>query len=298
LPVLFSFMLPLLRTQVSGQVRAFPRDKTVIEMTAEELLQCYPSELRRLEFSPNQDPLESLLTKAGQRLQDFCRDFANTSSKEFVLMQKLGFNSNFERLDSREFGYMMLYHQGENRPLLEEYRTDRQNRPISRNVVSGSFITSGYLGHGLNFHPSYQQGVRFRYLGQMTSKPNAYVVAFAQKPETKDLTIAYVDTNSGISVRLPVQGIAWINPETYQILRMRINLLGAANSSILTEQTTDIQFSEVRFAGGGKPLWLPREVVVTTSAADQIFRNYHRYSDYKIFVTSSDFTIEKPKAHN
>jgi hypothetical protein len=106
--------------------------------------------------------------------------------------------------------------------------------------------------------------------------------------------IAYTDTNTGESVRLPVQGIAWVDPNTYQILRLRINLQAGGNQSPMTEQITDIQFSEARFSGIQKQLWMPREVVVTTTIANYIFRNYHRYSDYKLFATSSDFSIEKP----
>jgi hypothetical protein len=287
-----------LQAQVLGQTPAFPPDKTVIDMTSEELLQYYSSELRGIEFSQNQDQLGSLLQKTGQRVQEFYQEFSNTSSKEYVLMQMLGFSGKAERSHSRDFNYMMIYHPDDNKPLLEEYRTDKKNQPIDQEVIQGYFLTSGYAAFSLNFHPKYQPSLRFRYLGRQRSKARAHLIAFVQKPEIKDLMIAYTNALSGKTVRLPVQGIAWIDPGTYQILRLRINLLGLGNSSMMTEQTADIQFSEVNFAELQKPMLMLREVVVVITIANQVFRNYHRYSDYKLFSTSSTYTLDKPKLKN
>ena len=69
------------------------------------------------------------------------------------------------------------------------------------------------------------------------------MIAFAQKLDTKDLLIEFIDIGSGNVIRVPVQGIAWVDPNTYQIVQLRVNLLAAGNQSSLTEQTTDIKFS-------------------------------------------------------
>ena len=278
------------------QTQVFPTDKTITEMTPEELERYYPSEFRHVEFSANQDQLGSLLAKTGERVQAFFQDFSDTSSKEYVLMQRLGYNGNVDKSDSRNFNYMILYQTDNRKPSLKEYRTDKKYAAIAQDAIQGFIITSGYACLSLNFHPSYQQGSRFRYLGRQTSDSRAYLIAFAQTIEANDLMIGYTDTITGKSVRLPVQGIAWVDPNTYQILRLRINLQAGENQSPLTEQITDIQFSEARFGDIQKQLWMPREVVVTTTMANYVFRNYHRYSDYKLFATSSDFTIEKPKS--
>jgi hypothetical protein len=284
-----------LHAQVSQQMPAFPKDKTVIDMTAEELLRYYPSELRRVDFSSSQAQLNSLLAKAGERVQAFFRDFSDTSSREFVLLQMLSYNGGVERQNSRDFSYLTIYHPNGTKPLLEEYRTDKKNRPITQDAIAGFYITAGYACLSLNFHPSYQQGLRFRYLGRQNSDARAHIIAFAQKLDTKDLLIEFTNAGSGNVVRVPVQGIAWVDPNTYQILQLRINLLAAGNQSSLTEQTTDIKFSEVRFSETQKQLWLPHEVIVTTQISNRTFRNLHRYSDYKLFAVNSDSKIEKPK---
>lgn len=291
---LWILLSPGLPAQIPTQMQPFPADKTVIEMTTEQLLQYYSSELRHVEFARNQDQLGSLLNKIGERVQEFCINFANTSSKELVVMQQLGSTGNLARSEGREFKYMMFYHP-ESMPPLEEFRTDSKDRPITRDAVQGYMLTSGYLGLSLYFYPRYQSELRFRYLGQLTGDSRAHIVAFAQKPEMKELRIAYTDTISGTVVHLPVQGIAWIDPDTYQIERMKVNLQPALNQSRLTEQATDIKFGEAHFKDVDKHIWLPREVVVITVAANYLFRNYHRYSDFKLFTVESDYKLDKPK---
>lgn len=281
------------QSQASSQILPFPKDKTVIEMNLKELLRYYPSELRRLEFSPNQDDLKALMEKIGERVQAFFCDFSNTSSKESVFLQRAGITSGV----GRDFNYLISYDPNGDKPLLQEYRTDKQNRPIDQDTIKGFFITSGYLGLIANFHPSYQEGSRFRHLGKQTSDPQAYIVAFAHKLDKGTVPIEYTDTITGISSRLPVQGIAWVHPDTYQILRLRINLLASGNQSFMTEQSTDIKLSEFRFADAHKRLWLPREVVVTTLISGITFRNQHRYADYRLFDVTSDFTINRPQPH-
>ena len=296
--VLFAGSCAKLQAQAGAQMPSLPRDKTVVEMTVEELRQYYGSDLRHLEFSPNQNELESLLARIGERVQAFFRDFSDTSSREYVLLQKLRYNGTIDRSDSREFSYLIIYHPSETSPFLEEYRTDKKNDQVAQDVIKGFLITSGYACISLNFHPIYQKASRFRYLGSQTADSRAHVIAFAQKPEEGGLPIQYTDTASGRTSQLAVQGIAWVDPETYQILRLRINLLGAGNQSSLKEQATDIRFSDTRFENANKRLWLPREVVVTTTIANGVFRNYHRYSDYRLFAVASDYKIDKPKPRN
>jgi hypothetical protein len=285
-----------LQAQVSKQMPTFPKDKNVTEMTTDELLSYYSSELRHVDFSKNQDQLDSLLAKIGERVQAFFRDFSNTSSNEFVLMQRLNYNGGIEKQNSRKFNYLSIYHPNGTKPSLEEYRTDKNFKAVSQDAITGFYITAGYACISLNFHPGYQQGLRFRYLGQQTSYPRAHIIAFAQKPDTKELLIQFTDVGSRNAVGVPVQGIAWVDPRTFQILQLRVNLLAAGNHSPLTGQTTEIKFSEVRFGETQKQLWLPNEVIVTTQISNRTFRNLHRYSDYKLFAVNSDSKIEKPKA--
>jgi len=130
------------RIEVQSAVPA--KSKPVIEMTIDELREFHPSVVRDLEFSANQDLLASLLVKTGERVQAFFRDFSDTSSKEYVLLQKLRYSGSIDESTSRDFYYLIVYHPNEKGPVLEEYRTDMKNRAVGQDAIPGFFMTSGY----------------------------------------------------------------------------------------------------------------------------------------------------------
>jgi hypothetical protein len=91
------------------------------------------------------------------------------------------------------------------------------------------------------------------------------------------------------------QGLAWIDSQNYQILRLRTDLLKALPEVALKRQTTEISFSEVHFKSITAGFWLPREVAVTVDWHGKVLRNDHEYSDFKIFNVDSTQKIGKPK---
>jgi hypothetical protein len=272
------------------------KGKTVIDMTMEELRRSYASELRGVEFIQSQDELNPLLEKMGERVQAFFRDFSNTSSKEEVLLKRLGFADRQEDSMVRTYGYLILFNPDNASPLLQEYRTDKLFHAIDQEAIRGFFIASGYNCLSILFHPRYHQDSHFRYLGRQASEPRSHIIAFVQNPEYGRNLTKLTDINVDRSTRVPLQGIVWVDPVTYQIVRIRTSLVTGANSSFTTTQITDIQFGEIRFDSVPQKFWLPREVNFRMKIAGKTYTSLHRYSDYKLFSTNSDFKIVPPKS--
>jgi hypothetical protein len=270
--------------------------RTVIDMTIEELRQSYASGLQGVEFIESQDELNPLLEKMGERVQAFYRDFSNTSSKEEVLLKRLGYADRQEDSMVRTYNYLILFNPGDTSPLLEEYRTDKLFRSIDQEAIRGFFIASGYNCLSILFHPRYLQDSRFRYLGKQTSESRSHLIAFAQNPEYGRNLTKLTDIIVDRSIRVPLQGIVWVDPITYQIARIQTSLVTGSNSSFATTQITDIQFGEFRFDSVSQKFWLPREVNFRMKIAGKTYISLHRYSDYKLFNIDSDFMIKPPKS--
>ena len=107
------------------------------------------------------------------------------------------------------------------------------------------------------------------------------LVLFAQHPE-RDAVLGRVKFGNE-SIPILVQGVAWIDAASYEIVRMRTDLLAPLSNVHLEQATTDISFEGVRFKELPDPMWLPHEVNVTVKRGDRIYHNQHRYSDYKLF---------------
>ena len=165
----------------------------------------------------------------------------------------------------------------------DEYRTDTDgNPPDSASLADLKMITTNFSSNWTYFSPSEQNESRFRYFGtQAIQKRECYVVGFAQKPEVAhNVTGLRLEDRSAV---LLVQGIAWIDKQSFEIPRTRTWLLAPRTDIELEGQGAVVDYDPVQPAGYDKALWLPSEVTVTIVFRGAYFRNTYRYSKYKLF---------------
>jgi hypothetical protein len=280
-------------------------NKAVVEMTIRELRRFDP-EISYLKFNPSQDKLADLLKKVGDRVVAFFRDFSNTSSREKVDLARskkipaLDADSMWRRTlgESRveEFNYLILPGSGKAGISWVEDRADKKNRPLTQKAIQGFIMSSGYASLCMYLHPSHQENSRFRYLGRDKRKPRDHVIAFTQKPEAEDYLAQYSEISSPLPIRYLVQGFVWVNPDNFQITRMRTSMLMAEKQATLKKTSTDVRYGRVQFGKSKGEFWLPKRVDISWEFPDWIYRNRHQYSDYHLFTVESDFKIAQPKA--
>jgi hypothetical protein len=282
--------LPQVQPSTSAQ------GKLVVDMSADELRQNYPSELSDLIFDSNQDGLAPLLKNAGMRVQDFFRDLSNTSSKEQVLLQILKPDGKPQSSSRKEFYYLIVSQGSKSELDWKEDRVDKKGHPASLSNDKGFIMTSGFPFLCIYLHPHHQPGSRFRYLGRLGSGNGAYVIAFAQKAETPDYLAAYTDLLTQISTPYLLQGFVWLHPDSYQIMRMETSMIAPAGP--VQDQSTKVNYQEIQFEGVPHSFWLPDEVIVNLKVRHVSCRNQHLYSDYKLFDVQSDYKITPPGMSN
>ena len=269
----------------------------LLGMADEELRQCYHDQLKYLEFAPSQNQLEPLLKEVGNNVARFFQDFSNASAKEEVeqsraFRQGAGYSYFHQSYRVEKYQYLILPGKTESSWL--EDRTDKNNRPLNTEASKGFMMSAGYVRCALYLHPSHQANSHFRYLGREDKKPRAYVIAFAQKPEVKDYLTEYFESASSNPVGLLVHGLFWVDPDSFQILRMYTRLLLPERMIKLKETTSDIFYGRVVFGETGQEFWLPREIRIEWELPNYKYTNRHKYSDYRFFTVKSDYKIIPP----
>jgi len=261
--------------------------QSVVTQPIPELIAAVP-ELKGIEPARDQDELPSILQKTGENVREFFTGFQNTVSVEQVREERLGKNGKVKDFQNLKFQYLLLTQPQQGRMELEEYRTDsRGYRTAPTGLDSGFMLTSGFASDSLLFHPAYQSGVKFRYLGrQKVNGTTLDVVAFAEIPDKAQM-IERFNTHDA-SILVVFQGLAWIDPDAYKIVRLRTDLLKPESAIRLERQTTEITYDPVQFKQIASTVWLPAEVAVTVEWAGKTFRNTHHYSDFKLFNTGTE----------
>lgn len=276
---------PAQLVDTSGQ-SYFAEAHPYLEEPLEQLILEIP-ELKGLEPAEDQDELPVILRGTGRTVEAFFKDIVTVVAHEEVTEERINGKRKTTASRQQRYDYLILIHRDENPPRVDEYRMSANGNPVQQEgLANGYSITSGFALKCIHFLPGLQWDSTFRYLGDQTlGGRETYVVAFAQRPGRSTVT-----TNvTGIwgTVIVLVQGIAWVDRSTFQILRMRTDLLAPRNDIGLEQQTTLLRLDKVQLPDVPKPLWLPSEVQVTVKFKGQYFRNDHRYPEYRLFRVSS-----------
>jgi len=276
-----------------------------------ELKQAVP-ELRGLKAAEGQEELTALLNKVGAKTVELARETPDLISHEAVVESQ-------QRVVIRRqnFSYLILsrLHNRE-AVILEEYRVDLQSgekfqaeeakqaaasdspassstldlptasQRVSARTAGGPPLSQGFASMWLYFYPLNRQESAFRFLGQQKMDGHhTLVVAFAQKPGSVRLPTEF--RYEGKSIPIFLQGVAWVDASDFRIVRIRTDLLSPLPEDTLRRLTADVQFAQTSVAGVASPLWLPREVAVTSNVRGLILNDNHKYSDYRAFRVQS-----------
>jgi len=274
------------------ELQGYRKVKSLVSQPLNELVATLP-ELRGIEPVSDQEALSILKQKMGEQVEAFFRQFPNTVSLEQIQEERLLRDGKVVDSLREEFQYLLVSQPAEEALGLDEYRTGPSGLRIApRGPQSGFMLTSGFACAALLFHPAYQAGSDFRYLGRQTiDGMETAVIAFAQRPDRARLMERFRAEKKSALILL--QGLLWLDARTFRIVRLHTDLLKPAREVRLSRQRTEIQYGEVKFKEIPGPFWLPREVTVTVEWKGKIFRNSHRYSDFKLFNVE---TKEKARA--
>jgi hypothetical protein len=297
------------------ELQIYQQARTVMDWTTQEALN--RSELKTLQPVESQQDLAGILQKVGENLEALFDNFPNTACIETVQSQDCSgmsdLNMPVERagplgmrvydthtdackpISKGRFHYMLLPHSEEGGQSLNEYRTNEQGDAVPDQHVTfgtmlephrGNIVSTGLASVVLNFYPVIRTGCRFRYFGrQMLNGQETDVVGFAQIPKADaHATVAILP--NGIAGLL-IQGLAWIDASSHEILRIQTDLLARRRDMDLDKETTVIDFGTVHLAETSTTLRLPTKIVVDTKVHSQHFRNIHEYSDFKLFRVES-----------
>jgi hypothetical protein len=286
-----------------------------VSFSVAELEQIVP-ELQGLRVAENEEALPTLLEKISDQTRELSQKTPSLIAREEIVEAEPGAKAMQEN-----FSYLMLARRSQGGTTLAEFRVDLKtgaaletNDALKPGVPTppGSSpgwddlarasqrtnaragrppLNQGYAAMWVHFYPANRSESTFRYLGeQQIDGHHTLVVAFAQKPWSVRLPAAFRFKDK--SVPIYYQGVAWADASDFRIVRMRMDLLSPVADIPLTQLTAEAHFADMQVMGFGSPLWLPREVTVTTQVNGHTFHDKHTYSDYRSFQVHARILLE------
>jgi hypothetical protein len=266
-----------------SEIEIYRKAPTLIEWNSRQV----KDKLGRLRPADNQDQLPTILERTGQTVAALLRDFPRVTCDEDVISEsKQGVHESYVRLN--KFRYIVIPHPEDALPTFEEYRTDAKGNPLDKSSLQDlPFLTYNFASTTLLLSPSDQRESRFRYFRiQSIRGRKCHVVGFAQNPENAHRLGRF--TVQGKSCVLLLQGVAWVDAYTFDILQMNTWLLAPRMDIGLDAQFSHIEFYPTKVGESKSVMWLPRDVKVSVICLKNMSAsNTHHYKNYKLFSVES-----------
>ena len=257
---------------------------TLIQWSRRQIEECQV--LHKLQPAESQAPLSQILERAGLTGDLAFHDFPQITCDESVTSEVASGDRTISK--RQKFLYIVLPRPVGDVRVLEEYRTDLKGAPANKFNLHNLFaLTIGFASSWLYLSSAEQPDSHFRYFGTQTLRNRkCHVVGFAQDPDKAQRVSEYRIQGKTAGLLL-VQGLVWIDTQTFQALRVMTWLLAPRMDIGLDSQISTVEFYEVRPAGTDRTLWLPRDVNVWTLCRGVGVRNTHHYSNFKLFRVES-----------
>jgi hypothetical protein len=236
-------------------------------------------------------PTEKVLQGVGERMEEFTSNLERFAATEVVEHYVVSGEKLKAAPDSRKFDYVVTVSQ--NRVgtfLLEEYR----NGEAGPEQFPAHVATLGLPAMALLFHPQLATDFNFvcEGLGEWGGRP-AWQVHFAQKDDRPVRMRAYVVNGRVFDVRL--DGRAWIDPGSFQVMRMESELMAPIPQIELTAEHIAIEYEPVQFRTQKIQIWLPRQGELYVERRGHRYYRKHTFSDFQVFNVDTSQNIQAPK---
>ncbi|HTS07464.1 MAG TPA: hypothetical protein VMP68_17930 [Candidatus Eisenbacteria bacterium] len=275
--------------------RVWANARTYVDVPIPDVIEAVP-ELRGLNQDSGGADLNSLLVRVGKSCLELLQHTPNVAShEEQITHQRVASRISQGALvtaipeatqEKQTFGYLLLNHVGEEGIELQEYRTDKNGRPITYSGSKTGQVTEGFASEWLRLFPGNQNQSRFRFLGrQEVDGRKTVVIAFAEIPDKVRFPTAF--SFEGNRLTLLFQGIAWVDAADYRIVRLREDLLAPRPDVHLKEMSISIRFGEANISKADATLWLPQEADIAWEFKGVAVEQRHVYSDFKLYAVHS-----------
>ena len=233
--------------------------------------------------------LGSVLKNAGQRVQDLVVNMQRFSATEQVAFEEIDRNGGVRATRKTTFSYVAYIQEVADHQLaVEEYRNDM----TALQDFPSKVATLGTAAFALLFHPQYLKDFAVTCDG----------LSEWQGRRAWRLHLTQVQANNFRGYRLAnryfrimLKSTAWIDAETFEVLRLETDLLDPIPEIPLLLEHVSVEYAMVSFPRRNLRLWLPREAEIYMDFRGHRYHHRHTFSQFQLFWVDTDQTVKAPR---
>ena len=235
-------------------------------------------------------PLQDALERIGQQVQKFWNNFASVTCTEALTQSKIGEKGKVLFEQRETFDYLITLQSSGLDLSVDESRIEKTHKASKG---SASLLeTNGFAILSLIFHPMYQSRYEFSQLpGDKQAGRDLLRIGFRQISDDHPLSVLQLHDRQ---YPLEWTGTAWIDPESFDIVRIQAGLGSSMAETGLLRLDADVSYSDISF-NASTNYRLPARAVVEAETKRQHWRNTHMFSNYKRFDVETEVKTANPQ---
>jgi len=238
-------------------------------------------------------PLPEVLDGAGRRMEEFASTLEKFSANEHVEHFNVKRKGARERRpETRSFEYFTEITQtSAGRIYVDEYRNGSMG--LGLDEFPADLATEGLPAMALIFHRLLATDFSFTCdgLAPRDGRP-AWQVRFEQRSDRPSRIRAY--RIGGKYYPIPLEGRAWIDAGTYQVLRLESDLIKPIKAIKLAQEHIAIEYAPVQFHAPNETLWLPKTADLYVDYRGHRYYRRHAFSNFHLFTVNAEQRDEAP----
>ena len=247
--------------------------------------------LRAVIPAPAVEP--DLVDHVTKQVTSFLDQMSDVRCTEQVTQLKFDKNGHTIYGERSSFDYLVLLQGTGDEFLLNESRiADKHNDQRNKKNVP-LLITNGFSMLMLIFHPYYRNSFEFQAMpDDVTNGHRLAQIHFTHIRGTR--------TPAALAVRnrefpLELTGTAWIDPDTGQVVKIKLGLAQDMSDVGLKSLTAEIEYEPIQLPGWQQAYRFPAVATVDVETLRQRWRNVHHFTNYKRFMVDSSATVAGPE---
>ncbi len=230
----------------------------------------------------SQDPSSAPL-QAQRQVVKYISELSNLHCKETVTQEKLSPNGHVQTTERSSYDYLVMMEGNGDDFQLNESRLETK---AGAHKALPMLVTNGFSTLLLVFHPYYSGAFEFTQGPEETLNGVTAVTVHFKHIRGRRTLAALALRNREFPLEL--QGTAWLDKKTGQVLKMESTLVDDMTDIGLRSLNVHVEYSQVRLGGTTGIMTLPVLATVEVTTPKQHWRNSHAFSDYKVFGAEAE----------
>jgi hypothetical protein len=231
------------------------------------------------------DAAQRAVELAQRQITAYLTKLADVHCTESVTQEKIGNSGHVEATERAKYDYLIMMNGTGDDFQLNESRVSASSESGKQTRLP-MLVTNGVSTLLLVFHPYYRDAFKFEAgREELVNGRPAVSVSFTHLSGRR--------TPAALAVRgreypLELQGTAWLDKQSGEILKVDASLLHDMNDVGLRSLNIHVEYKAAKLGKDQRAVTLPELAVVDVNTSRQHWRNTHAFADYRGFSTETE----------